>query len=52
MSHQRKLGTVVLIVSMVLTLSMASLAGIKKHLKGIINDNVYTSPGPTTSPRR
>jgi hypothetical protein len=44
MSHQRKLGAVVLIFSMVLPLRMASLAGIKKHLKGKINDNVYTSP--------
>lgn len=45
MSHQRKLGpVVVLIVSTVLTLSMVGLAGIQKHLKGKINDNVYTSP--------
>jgi hypothetical protein len=45
MSHHRKLRTVVLlVVSTVLTLSTVGLAGIRKHLTGKINDNVYTRP--------
>ncbi len=44
MLHQRKPVTVAsLIVGIILTLSVASVAGIKKHIKGTIKDNVYTS---------
>lgn len=44
MLHQRKPVTVaILIVGIILTLSVASVAGIKKHIKGTIKDNVYTS---------
>jgi hypothetical protein len=45
MLHQRKPVTVAsLIAGIILALSITSVAGIKKHVKGTIKDNVYTSP--------
>lgn len=44
MLNQHKHGTLaILIVGVILALSVACLAGIKKHIKGTIKDNVYTS---------